>query len=215
MAEQVIYLRERAECKSSSAHQESRRLEAPTPRPPFLHPSLVPRGCHRRIRGPPEPVAQSFCDDTIALGYGVFAMRYRVELLFRATVDDESLHDILIGANTYAIVDTVEATHDKGGEDYRFAARIDAPSPEAALGSLLTFPRPDVRACRVGGGRIAAPGSDRARRTTSPRRVVVFPRLSGSAIERFMDRDIVVSELSFAPGGYSGRHSHPGKVIVG
>jgi Cupin domain len=31
----------------------------------------------------------------------------------------------------------------------------------------------------------------------------------------FMDHDIVVSELSFAPGGYSGWHSHPGKVIVG
>jgi hypothetical protein len=75
---------------------------------------------------------------TIALGYGVVAMRYRVELLLRGTVDDESLHEILIGANTYAIVETVEATHDKGGEDYRFTARIDAPSPEAALGSVLT-----------------------------------------------------------------------------
>ncbi len=31
---------------------------------------------------------------------------------------------------------------------------------------------------------------------------------------KFTDRDIVVSELSFAPGGYSGWHSHPGKVIV-
>jgi hypothetical protein len=74
----------------------------------------------------------------IALGYGVVAMWYRVELLLRATVDDESLHDILIGANTYAIVGTVEATHDEGGEDLRFTARIDAPSPQAALGSLLT-----------------------------------------------------------------------------
>jgi quercetin dioxygenase-like cupin family protein len=31
----------------------------------------------------------------------------------------------------------------------------------------------------------------------------------------FSNRDIVVSELSFAPGGFSGWHSHPGKVIVG
>ena len=31
----------------------------------------------------------------------------------------------------------------------------------------------------------------------------------------FQDRDIVVSELSFAPGSYTGWHSHPGKVIVG
>ena len=65
-------------------------------------------------------------------------MRYRVELLLRATVDEESLHDILIGANTYAIVESVEATHDNGGEDQRFTARIHAPSPEAALGSILT-----------------------------------------------------------------------------
>lgn len=32
---------------------------------------------------------------------------------------------------------------------------------------------------------------------------------------KFTDRDIVVSELSFAPGGFSGWHSHPGKTIVG
>jgi quercetin dioxygenase-like cupin family protein len=31
----------------------------------------------------------------------------------------------------------------------------------------------------------------------------------------FRNHDIVVSELSFAPGGFSGWHSHPGKVIVG
>jgi quercetin dioxygenase-like cupin family protein len=30
----------------------------------------------------------------------------------------------------------------------------------------------------------------------------------------FDNRDIVVGELSFAPGGVSGWHSHPGKVIV-
>jgi hypothetical protein len=65
-------------------------------------------------------------------------MMYRVDLLLRANVDDEALHEILIRANTYAIVTTVEATRDNGGEDCRFMARIDAPSPEAALGSLLT-----------------------------------------------------------------------------
>lgn len=31
----------------------------------------------------------------------------------------------------------------------------------------------------------------------------------------FTHRDIVVGENSFAPGGYSGWHSHPGKVIIG
>jgi quercetin dioxygenase-like cupin family protein len=31
----------------------------------------------------------------------------------------------------------------------------------------------------------------------------------------FRHHDIVVSELSFAPGSFSGWHSHPGKVIVG
>ena len=31
----------------------------------------------------------------------------------------------------------------------------------------------------------------------------------------FTNRDIVVTELSFAPGGYTGWHSHPGKVLVG
>lgn len=63
---------------------------------------------------------------------------YRVDLLLRANVDDEALHEILIRANTYAIVEGVEATRDTGGGDCRFTARIDAPSPEAALGSLLT-----------------------------------------------------------------------------
>ncbi|MEA2554974.1 MAG: hypothetical protein QOI60_305 [Actinomycetota bacterium] len=29
------------------------------------------------------------------------------------------------------------------------------------------------------------------------------------------DGDIVVSEVSYAPGGYSGWHSHPGRVVVG
>ena len=30
----------------------------------------------------------------------------------------------------------------------------------------------------------------------------------------FTNRDIVVGEFNFAPGGFSGWHSHPGKVIV-
>ncbi len=65
-------------------------------------------------------------------------MMYRVDLLLRANVDDEALHEILVRANTYAVVNDVEATRDTGGESCRFTARIDAPSPEAALGSLLT-----------------------------------------------------------------------------
>jgi hypothetical protein len=65
-------------------------------------------------------------------------MRYRVDLLLRANIDDEALREILIRANTYAIAETIEATRDNGGDEYRFTARIDAPNPEAALGSVLT-----------------------------------------------------------------------------
>lgn len=63
---------------------------------------------------------------------------YRVELLLQTDVDDDALHEILIRANTYAIINDVEATRGTGDETCRFAARIDAPSPEAALGSVLT-----------------------------------------------------------------------------
>jgi hypothetical protein len=62
---------------------------------------------------------------------------YRVDLVLRANVDDEALHEILLRANTYAIVEVVEATRDGGGDCF-VTARIDAPGPVAALGSLLT-----------------------------------------------------------------------------
>jgi hypothetical protein len=65
-------------------------------------------------------------------------MRYRVDLLLRANADDEAVHEILMRANTYAIIETVAATRDEGDEDHLFTARIDAPSPEAALGAVLT-----------------------------------------------------------------------------
>jgi hypothetical protein len=65
-------------------------------------------------------------------------MWYRLDLRMRADVDDEALHEIGVLANTYAIVDEVEATRDPEGGEPRFVARIDAPSAEAALGSLLT-----------------------------------------------------------------------------
>jgi hypothetical protein len=65
-------------------------------------------------------------------------MRYRVDLLLRANADDEALHEILMRANTYAIIEMVDATRAEGSEDHLFTARIDAPSPEAALGSVLT-----------------------------------------------------------------------------
>ena len=53
-------------------------------------------------------------------------------------MDDEALHEILIRANTYAVVETVEATRDADGDDCVVGARIDAPGPIAALGTLLT-----------------------------------------------------------------------------
>jgi hypothetical protein len=65
-------------------------------------------------------------------------MWYRVDLRVRADVDDEGLHEVQLLANTYAIVDEVEATRDPESGDARFLARIDAPNPQAALGALLT-----------------------------------------------------------------------------
>jgi quercetin dioxygenase-like cupin family protein len=38
-----------------------------------------------------------------------------------------------------------------------------------------------------------------------------FPKFAA----HFENREIVVTELSFAPGAFTGWHSHPGKVIVG
>jgi hypothetical protein len=56
-------------------------------------------------------------------------MWYRVGLLLRADVDDEEVHQILVMANTYAILQVDEATRDAGSGDCRFTARIDAPAP--------------------------------------------------------------------------------------
>jgi len=64
-------------------------------------------------------------------------MWYRVELLLRADVDDDGLHEIEVLSNTYAILDGVEASRETGAGDSRSIARVDAPSAEAALGSLL------------------------------------------------------------------------------
>ena len=65
-------------------------------------------------------------------------MQYRVELLLRSNVDDEALHEILIRANTYAIVEDVEVISDTAAGRCRFRANINAPSAEAALGASLT-----------------------------------------------------------------------------
>lgn len=65
-------------------------------------------------------------------------MWYRLDLHVRADVDDEALHEIQLLANTYAIVDEVQAARDPGSGDPRFIARIDAPNAQAALGALLT-----------------------------------------------------------------------------
>jgi hypothetical protein len=65
-------------------------------------------------------------------------MMYRVDVVIGANVDDDVLHEILIRANTYAIVETVAANRGADGDECYVAARIDAPSPVAALGTLLT-----------------------------------------------------------------------------
>ena len=65
-------------------------------------------------------------------------MMYRVDVVISTNVDDDTLHEILIRANTYAIVERVEASRGTDGQDCLVAARVDAPGPVAALGSLLT-----------------------------------------------------------------------------
>jgi hypothetical protein len=65
-------------------------------------------------------------------------MMYRVDLILSSNVDDDTLHEILIRANTYAIVEHVEARRGTDRQDCLVAARVDAPGPVAALGSLLT-----------------------------------------------------------------------------
>jgi hypothetical protein len=65
-------------------------------------------------------------------------MWYRLDLRVRADVDDDALHEVALLANTYAIVDDLHATRDPESGDPRFNARIDAPNPQAALGSVLT-----------------------------------------------------------------------------
>jgi hypothetical protein len=63
---------------------------------------------------------------------------YRIDLLLRASLDEEALHEILIRANTYAIVEAVDAILENDDGNCHFTARIDAPSPQSALGSVLT-----------------------------------------------------------------------------
>lgn len=65
-------------------------------------------------------------------------MWYRVDISVRAHIDDEALREIPLRANTYAIVDAVEANRDTDVGDCRFKARTDAPNVVAALGSVLT-----------------------------------------------------------------------------
>ena len=65
-------------------------------------------------------------------------MMYRVDVVLSAKVDDDKLHEILIRANTYAVVEAVRATRGTDGDDCIVAERIDAPGPVAAIGSLPT-----------------------------------------------------------------------------
>jgi hypothetical protein len=65
-------------------------------------------------------------------------MWYRVDLSVRADIEDEALREIQLRANTYAVVDAVEANRDTDAGDCRFTARTDAPNVTAALGSVLT-----------------------------------------------------------------------------
>jgi hypothetical protein len=64
-------------------------------------------------------------------------MWYRVEIRVRSDAEDDVLRDVQLLANTYAIVDVLEAARE-AGEDPRITARIDAPNVQAALGAVLT-----------------------------------------------------------------------------
>ena len=65
-------------------------------------------------------------------------MMYHVDVVLSANVDDDTPHEILIRANTYAIVEHVEATRGTDRQDCLVAPHVDAPGPVGALGSLLT-----------------------------------------------------------------------------
>lgn len=64
-------------------------------------------------------------------------MWYRVEIRVRSDAEDDVLRDVQLLANTYAIVDVLEASRE-GDEDPMITARIDAPNVQAALGAVLT-----------------------------------------------------------------------------
>jgi len=61
----------------------------------------------------------------------------------------------------------------------------------------------------LGGLAFATPGSAAVS--------VEFARSSGLAfrLRQLGKNDVVVAENSFAPGGYTGWHAHPGKVVLG
>jgi hypothetical protein len=64
-------------------------------------------------------------------------MWYRVEIRVRSDAEDDVLRDVQLLANTYAIVDVLEASRERD-EDPLITARIDAPNVQAALGAVLT-----------------------------------------------------------------------------
>ncbi|HET9249339.1 MAG TPA: hypothetical protein VFP13_05275 [Actinomycetota bacterium] len=64
-------------------------------------------------------------------------MWYRIEIRVRSEAEDDVLRNVQLLANTYAIVDVLEASRSPG-EDPLITARIDAPNVQAALGSVLT-----------------------------------------------------------------------------
>jgi hypothetical protein len=85
-----------------------------------------------------DAMAVLSCTGSLRRATVLGSMWYRLDLRVRADVDDEALQEIPMLANTYAIVDEVEAARDPESGDPRFKARIDAPNAQAALGALLT-----------------------------------------------------------------------------
>ena len=65
-------------------------------------------------------------------------MWFRIDLLVRTDADDDALHEVQLLANTYAIVDVVEAGRDPESGDPRITARTRRPERRGGARGALT-----------------------------------------------------------------------------
>jgi hypothetical protein len=155
-------------CRDSGA---SRKVTANPPSPVLAGHGVGKEATGRTLEVLPRPFPQGPSRPLYGfstLRYGSFAMWFRIDLLVRADVDEEALHEVQVMANTYAIVDIVEAARDPGSGDFRFTARIDAPQCRRGAEVPAHRHRADLRSCGAGRGRLLATCDDRARRAGRP-----------------------------------------------